>query len=275
MDHLTRDCHQALQAYNGHQLAATISPVAPRRFLNRLESIYHSSNSASIQRDVSHALATNARRGLSQEDRQILDTWSEIYVAYWHAVAALVAQEEQQYEDWGKVYDTWKDVVNAVIRGYSTGTLENWTLPVLYLAGKHLRIFAIKADESKKGAEGSTAIDMGGIQDDIAGDFGKNIKLEDAARVLNRMFTLCISDRYVACNPMCILSKRVIERQWKSPANGASTTSPTFSSKPTSSSIPSAYPKTSCEQSTPQTQTCLIYLNFQNRILLHSNTILA
>ena len=199
MDLLARDCHQALQAYNGHQLASTISPVAPPRFLNRLESIYHSSNASSVQRDVSHALAKNAHRSLSQEDRQILDTWSEIYVAYWHAVGALVvAQEEGEKADWGQVYDTWKDVVNAVIRGYSTGSMDNWTLPVLYLVGRNLRKFAIRADESKKGVEGSTAIDMGGIQDDIAGDFGKNVKLEDAARVLNRMFTLCISDRYVA-----------------------------------------------------------------------------
>ena len=119
-------------------------------------------------------------------------------MAYWHATGALVLAQEagEGSADWGFVYEKWKDVVNAVIRGYSTGALDNWTLPLLYLAGKYLRQFAIKADESKKGMEGGMAIDMGGIQDDIAGDFGKNVKLEDAARVLNRMFTLCISDRY-------------------------------------------------------------------------------
>ena len=202
MDSLAHDCHHALQNYNGHLLASTISPLPPPRFLNRLEAIYHSSNPGSIQQDVSHSLAKNAHRSISLEDRQILDTWSEIYVVYWRAVGALVAVQEADGEsaDWARVYETWKEVVNAVIRGYSTGVLDAWTLPVLYLAGKHLRIFAIKADESKKSAESNTGIDMGGIQDDIAGNFGKNEKLEDAARVLNRMFTLCISDRYVVSN---------------------------------------------------------------------------
>ncbi|KAG8533890.1 uncharacterized protein KY384_001631 [Bacidia gigantensis] len=197
MDLLARDYHAALSAQNGHLLAATISPIAPARYLNRLESIYHSTNHASVSQDVSYALTKNFSRSISQEDRQTIEAWSDIYVAYWHAVGALLAAEEDADDGrvWSKVYDTWKDVVNAVIRGYSSGLFENWTLPVLYLVGKHLRVFGIKADATKSSADGQTAVDMGGIQDDIAGDFGKNEKLEDAARVLNRMFTLCISDR--------------------------------------------------------------------------------
>jgi hypothetical protein len=34
-----------------------------------------------------------------------------------------------------------------------------------------------------------------GFQDDIAADVEKNANLEEAARVINRMFTLCLSDR--------------------------------------------------------------------------------
>ena len=196
MDSLTRDCHQALQAYNGHQLAATISPVSPKRFLNRLESIYNSASSSTIQDEASRALTRNAHRSLSSKDRQIINAFSEIYVAYWYAIGAILGARNQANADWNLVYEKWKDLVNAVIRGYSTGALDNWTLPLLYSAGKYLREFAIKADESKNGAE-SGAVDMGGIQDDIAGDFGRNVKLEDAARALNRMFTLCISDRSV------------------------------------------------------------------------------
>lgn len=276
MDSLAHDCHQALQQYNGHLLASTISPIPPPRFLNRLEAIYHSSNHASIQKDVSHALAKNAHRSISLEDRQILDTWSEIYVVYWRAVGALVAasEAEEGQADYARVYDSWKEVVNAVIRGYTTGMLEAWTLPVLYLAGRYLRIFAIKADESKKSAEGNTGIDMGGIQDDIAGDFGKNEKLEDAARVLNRMFTLCISDRYVASNTTSSAITEICDKvhQWRSPGNGASITSPVSSSRPTSNSTPSAYPRISSVPSPPRAPTCLRPINSQRPTSSHTST---
>ena len=199
MDTLARDYHNALQSFNGHLLAITISPIAPPHYLNRLDAIFYASNYASIQKDISYALIKNAHRSITKEDRQILDTWTDIYVAYWQAAGAILAAQslDTLKPDWSKVYDGWKELSNAVIRGYSNGSLENWTLPVLYMAAKHLRTFAIKADESKKSVEGEAIFNTDGLQDDIAGDFGKNETLEDAARVINRMFTLCISDRYV------------------------------------------------------------------------------
>ena len=264
IDILSREYHQAGSSQNGHLLAATISPIAPARYLNRLEAIYHSTNAASVSKDVSYALTKNANRAISLDDRQVLETWSDIYVAYWHVVGALLAAEDEGTNaDWAKVYESWKDMVNTVIKGYSNSMLENWTLPVLYLCGKYLRAFAIKADNMKKSAEGGNHVDMGGLQDDIAGDFGKNEKLEDAARVLNRMFTLCISDRYVASSMNVITMIALLlltfifwryysiisspsasynlirltsypELRSKTPANGVYTPSPTRSSKPTS-----------------------------------------
>ncbi|KAL9633848.1 MAG: hypothetical protein Q9164_004451 [Protoblastenia rupestris] len=197
MDTLARDYHHAHQDFNGHLLAATISPIAPPHYLNRLDAIYHASNNVSIQRDVSYALTKHAHRSITKEDRLILETWTEVYVAYWHVAGAILAAQDLETvrADWAKVYEAWKDLANAVIRGYSNGSLENWTLPVLYFAGRHLRAFAIKADESKKIVEGEASFNTNGLQDDIAGDFERNEKLEDAARVINRMFTLCISDR--------------------------------------------------------------------------------
>ena len=199
MDVLAREYHDALQSYNGHLLAATISPVAPPHFLNRLDTIRYASDSESIQNDVGYSLTKHARRAISKEDRQVLELWSEIYTCYWHTLNAIIAAQAQNSTrpDWSKVYELWKELANTVIRGFTTGVLENWALPVLYMAGRHLRVFAIKADETKKNTEGELGVDMGGLQDDIAGDFGKNKTLEDAARVINRMFTLCISDRYV------------------------------------------------------------------------------
>lgn len=92
---------------------------------------------------------------------------------------------------WTKVYDAWKEMINALIRGYTNGGFEAWTVPCLYVTGKYLRVFAIKADE-ETGNDGLTA---GEFQDDFNPEGGKNKMLEDAARVLNRIFTLCLSDR--------------------------------------------------------------------------------
>ena len=275
MDGLAKDHHHAAQSFNGHLLAATISPIAPSHYLNRLDAIYNSSNYTSVQRDVSYTLTKYAHRSIGNEDRAILETWTEIYVAYWHAIAALLdAQDpDTKLPDWTDAYESWKNLANTVIRGYTVGSLGNWTLPVLYVAGKHLRTFAIKADESKKSADGGVGVDMGGIQDDIASDFGKNEKLEDAARVINRMFTLCISDRYVALNIQVILLQRGprlsqgIELLSRNPANGASITLPTSSSRPTSDSTPLTSLKTSSAPFPPLKQICPSLSPFPSLIL--------
>jgi len=65
----------------------------------------------------------------------------------------------------------------AISRGFANGGWPNWLLPVLYVSCRHLRNFAILADEEDKK------------------DGKKAEKLEDAARYLNKMFTLCLSDR--------------------------------------------------------------------------------
>jgi hypothetical protein len=84
-------------------------------------------------------------------------------------------------------------MTNALVRGYTNGGFEAWTVPCLYVAGKYLRIFAIKADTET----GSNAEFAGDFQDDFNPEGGKNEKLEDAARLLNRIFNICLSDRYI------------------------------------------------------------------------------
>jgi hypothetical protein len=51
---------------------------------------------------------------------------------------------------------------------------------------------AIKADAALANVQ-STSINF---NDEVNPEAGKNQTLEDAARVLNRMFQLCFSDRY-------------------------------------------------------------------------------
>ena len=209
MEVLCREYWHANQEGSGPLLAATISPIAPPSYLNRLDAIYRDTNAASISRDISYSLTKTANAAIQYPNPEI-NTWTEIYSAYWYAIGAILAAEQATIKpDWTKVYEAWKDVANTVIKGYSSGVLEAWTLPVLYTAGKHLRTFAIKADENAKASGDDANFIAGGLQDDIAGDFGRNEKLEDAARVINRMFTLCISDRYVVIEK--ISTSRLLE----------------------------------------------------------------
>lgn len=64
-------------------------------------------------------------------------------------------------------------------------------MPCLYVAGKYLRIFAIKADK-----DASSSTDITNF-DDTDLDVGQNKELENAARMLNRIFQTCLADRSV------------------------------------------------------------------------------
>lgn len=121
----------------------------------------------------------------------------DLYVAYWKAVGEILDAESMRNEaNWPKVYEAWKEVANVLIRGYSSAGFQAWTVPCLYVVGQYLRIFAIRADASIKNSSQDGVFGAGSFQDDIVGDYSKNERLEDAARIINRIFTLCISDRY-------------------------------------------------------------------------------
>ena len=193
MDIVFRDFKQAQLVGSGPLLSTTITPIAPPNDRDRLQNFHAGSSSFSIQQDVRYGILhhanTDARFSKSEGH-----AWVEVYVAHWKAIGEIIAINP----DWTKVYDAWKEVANALIRGYSSAGFQAWTVPCLYIAGRYLRIFAIKADASSR--DKGAAIFNGGFHDDVVGDGGKNEKLEDAARVINRMFTLCISDRYVDIN---------------------------------------------------------------------------
>jgi hypothetical protein len=84
-------------------------------------------------------------------------------------------------------------LINTLLRGYTNCGFEAWTVPCLYVAGKYLRIFAIKADEGTGNSNGAVTT----FQDDFNPESEKNEKLEDAARQLNRIFQICLADRFV------------------------------------------------------------------------------
>lgn len=92
------------------------------------------------------------------------------------------------------MYESWKALTSSIIRGYTNHEFENWTIPCLYVAGKYMRIFAIRADAERAGNGGIDEA-VTNFQDDFDPEIEKHKSLEDCARNLNRIFTTCLSDR--------------------------------------------------------------------------------
>lgn len=189
------DFAQGQKLGSGAILASALTPTAPAEYPSRLYSFYRFSNAARVSSDLRYTLFQANGLKLPKQEQ---NTWIDIFTAYWKAVSEIVNFEISPSDaSWAKVFDAWKDLTNVLIRGYTNGGLQAWTLPCLYVVGKYLRTFAIRADAE---LESLGSVGFGNrFQDDIASEFEKNAKLEEAARVINRMFTLCLSDRYVRC----------------------------------------------------------------------------
>ncbi|KAJ5788627.1 hypothetical protein N7457_003617 [Penicillium paradoxum] len=175
---------------SGPDLAAVLTPIASPENPNRLRSFYQFSNAEYISKDLSYALFHGKSLKLPKAEQT---AWVDLFVVYWEAIGEILQCEDRQPgASVVKVFNAWKKVANALIRGYSgSACIPAWTLPCLYTVGKYLRTFAINADVEvlSRGSGGF------GLQEDISADVEKNANLEEAARVINRMFTLCLSDR--------------------------------------------------------------------------------
>ncbi|KAI7110734.1 COP9 signalosome complex subunit 12, partial [Hortaea werneckii] len=193
-----RDFVTAQNQGNGYLLATTITPEPPAADPARLYNFQRWTNAYSVQTDLRYKLQYNPDLRL---DKKEAGTWLEVFTAYYHFVGKLLAAEEAQNAtkardvDWAVVYEGWKEVVSALYRGYNNTVLDAWTIPCLYVAGKYLRVFAIKADETAASQRDSGMAFGGGIEEDAFASAGQNDKLEDAARQINRLFALCLSDR--------------------------------------------------------------------------------
>ncbi|PKY04406.1 COP9 signalosome complex subunit 12 [Aspergillus campestris IBT 28561] len=190
MESVFDDFKEGQRLGSGPYLAAALTPVASPRCPSRLQSFCYFSNAAHISQDLRHSLF---HIGGVKIPKQEQTWWTDVFTAYWKAVGEIVRIEERSSRaSWAKVFDAWKDVANILIRAYSSSAFQAWTIPCLYVVGKYLRVFAIKAD-----AELSSQDDVGfdRFQEDVTAEFEKSAKLEEAARVINRMFTLCLSDR--------------------------------------------------------------------------------
>ncbi|MCJ1325171.1 COP9 signalosome (CSN) subunit [Thelotrema lepadinum] len=192
METLFHDFRQAHLLGSGPLLSSTLVPVAPPEDPNRLRRFSRSSTTASI--------ATDIRSGILYKDKGIRiskqegNAWVDVYVSYWRAVNEIVALSEGIKNDHDRIYESWRELTNCLVKGYSSSLFGAWSVPCLYVVGRYLRIFAIKADANEQYAK-PLAFDAG-LQDDVANSVKKSDKLEEAARIINRIFTLCISDRY-------------------------------------------------------------------------------
>jgi hypothetical protein len=187
---------EAIEEENGYKLAEAITPVAPPNDPGRLHAFYRATNAFAVDGDLRSEIFYKSQFRL---DKAVGNAWLEVFSAYWRAVAELLAAEEAMSQgkkaSWKKAYTAWKAVVNAIIRGYTLNVFEAWTIPCLYTSGKYLRNLALKADEQARSVDGNVTYSQG-LQDDVVSTMGKNENLEDAAREINRIFGLCVSDRY-------------------------------------------------------------------------------
>ena len=187
------DFHEAQRVGSGHLLASCLAPIDNLQSPRRLQSFAQLSNYQTVPADVRYHLLQD-RSSAVKLPKAEGNAWVEIFVALWTSVRELLANEHSlPHASWSKTFEAYKEVCNLLIRGYSNHGFQAWTVPCLHVAGKYLRLFAMKADTEAKTKDSGNFGD--GFSDDVIGNFGKNEKLEQAAWVINRMFTTCLSDR--------------------------------------------------------------------------------
>lgn len=190
------DFYNAYASGSAPTVAAFLSPIPPPQNPGRLYDILRTTNEARVGVDVQYAVESRMRRHMSPAE---ISAWVDILSCYWRGVDRIVKYE--QAENQGKlaerqafdVYDTWKDLTNSFIKYISNGALPYWTVFTLYFTANHLRRFALKADAQI--AKAKPVAFSSGFQDDIVSTNPRNEKLEEAARVFNRIFALCLGDR--------------------------------------------------------------------------------
>ncbi|EAS33906.3 PCI domain-containing protein [Coccidioides immitis RS] len=177
---------------SGSALADVITPIDTPADPDRLYSFYHFTNSTNATLDIRYALLDDRSTGTKLPKLEA-NAWTDIFVAFWKTAGELVKFEENPNKaSWNRVFVCWKEVASLVIKGYSSCGFQAWTLPCLYVTGKYLRIFAIKADAQ---TEAEPEASKGDFQEDVVSDVHKHKNLEEASRIINRMFTLCLHDR--------------------------------------------------------------------------------
>ncbi|OQO01957.1 hypothetical protein B0A48_12430 [Cryoendolithus antarcticus] len=199
MDALFTDFATAQNHSQGYLLASTISPTPPPHDPSRLHAFLSSTNTYSLETDLRYKLQYNPDISPKLHPEEA-SAWSEVFKAFYKFVSVLLpAEDGEGIGDWASVYESWKEVVRVLLRGYTGNVFDAWTIPCLYTAAKYLKDFAIKADESSASQRDSGVLVPGsealGQEEDAFGNGGKNEKLENAAAEINKLFSACLTDR--------------------------------------------------------------------------------
>lgn len=192
-------------------VAEFLSPIPPAHNPGRLYDLFRASNENKIEGDVRNVLTYNKRTRMSPKETE---AWIDIIVAYWRAVRQIILADELANQ--GRlgdqqtlaVYDAWKDLTSSFIKHIPTGALPAWSIFTLYFTANHFRRIAVNTDEHLAKAKPSTALNS--FSDDIVPPTARSEKLEEAARVFNRVFALCLGDRWAATysvSPFCSLTR--------------------------------------------------------------------
>ncbi|RYP54774.1 hypothetical protein DL768_000502 [Monosporascus sp. mg162] len=192
MDTLIQEFRVAYTSVKGDQLAETLRPDIQTN-ADKLQAIWNRGDARSAKADLQFLFYQDHSRPRLSKDET--NGWYEIYLAYWKAVGEILAAEGLRTDaksNWTSVYEAWRELTSLIIRGYTNHDFENWTIPCLYVAGRYLRLYAIRADEERR-RSGDDAVTS--FQDDFDPETEEHKQLEDCARHLNRIFTLCLSDR--------------------------------------------------------------------------------
>ncbi|KAJ1327912.1 COP9 signalosome complex subunit 12 [Microdochium nivale] len=192
MDSLIKEFRVAYSSMKGDQIAETIHPNI-QRYSSRLQAVWGRGNLRETQGDLDFLFRQDKSR--PKIPKEEANGWYEIFLAYWKAVGEILAAEGLRSDaksSWTTVYERWKDFTLLVVRGYTHHDFENWTIPCLYVAGRYLRLYAIRADEERRRSGDDTEITF---SDDIEPEAEGNRYLVECSRHLNRIFQICLSDR--------------------------------------------------------------------------------
>jgi len=190
--------HQAYASGLAEPVAHFFSPIAPSHDPGRLYEFYRASSEDKVEGDVRYGLKYNKSTRMTNKES---GAWVDIISCFWRAVNQIIKADEAANQgrlgerQYIAVYDAWKDLTSSFIKHISAGLLPAWAIFTLYFTANHLRKIAIKADEHL--AKSKSATHSSSFSDDIVSTAPQNQKLEEAARVFNRIFALCLGDRCV------------------------------------------------------------------------------
>ncbi|POS84446.1 hypothetical protein EPUL_002937, partial [Erysiphe pulchra] len=192
---LAREFQRSYSDGSGYDLSQTLSPLAPSWNPDRLRQIYQSTNFQNVESDIRKHLMVEKNLGVRIQKEEA-DAWVAVYQTYWKAIGEILKLETAVGTNlkvlWTNVFDTWKEMTLTLVRGFDKNLFEAWTVPCLYVAGKYMRIFAIRADQvASKQISSNSRLQV----NDVNFESKEQEKLEDAARILNKIFQVCLADR--------------------------------------------------------------------------------